>query len=180
MKDLHKLWKHRWLTPKAKVFKSKIFGYAPFAIEPIKKGELVRVTGGIVIPKKDIQKYRKLMGFAAEIQVDDNFFLGPSHSDERKDTGLFNHSCNPNVGFLDSIRIVAIRNINVGEELTMDYATWSNHLKPFRCNCGSKNCRRVIRPDDWKKKDLQKKYGQYFSPYLKEKIKLLNKKKGIK
>ena len=52
MEDLHKFWKHRWLTPKAKVFKSKIFGYGPFAIEDIKKGELIRVTGGLVVPKK--------------------------------------------------------------------------------------------------------------------------------
>ncbi len=170
MEDLHNIWKHRWLTPKVKVSKSNIFGYAPFAIKDIRKGELIRVTAGIVIPKKDIEKYRKIMGFAADLQVDDNFFLGPSDDNEKKDTGLFNHSCDPNVGFLDSIRIIAIRNIKAGEELTLDYAFFDSYFKPFKCDCGSKNCRKMITPDDWKIKEIQDKYGEYFSPYLKKKI----------
>jgi len=170
MQDLHKFWKHRWLTPKAKVFKSKIFGYGPFAIKNIKKGELIRVTGGLVVPKKDIKRFQKIWGFAAEVQVDDNFFLCPSSRDETKETGLFNHSCNPNVGFLDSIRIIAIRNIKKGEELTLDYAMFGGAFEPFKCKCGSSNCRKIITPDDWKRKDIQERYCEYFSPYLKEKI----------
>jgi SET domain-containing protein len=172
MEDLHKFWKHRWLTPKARVFKSKIFGYGPHAIQNIKKGELIRVTGGIIIPKKDIKKYHKKMGFAAEVQVDDNFFIAPSDDKERKDTGLFNHSCDPNVGFLDSIRIIAIRNVKKGEELCLDYAFFGGAFEPFKCKCGSVNCRKIIKPDDWKITEIQRKYGQYFSPYLKKKIKL--------
>ena len=170
MEDLHKIWKHRWLTPKAKCFKSNIFGWAPFVIKDIKKGEIIRITGGIVIPKKEIKKYRKMMDFAADIQIDDNFFLGPSDVKEREDTGLFNHSCNPNVGFLDSIRIIAIRNIKAGEELTMDYACFGGSFKRFKCNCDYKKCRKIIRPTDWKIPEIQKKYGEYFSPYLKKKI----------
>jgi len=170
MEDLHLHWKHRWLTPKAKVFKSKIFGYAPHAIQNIDKGELIRVTGGIVIPKKDIKKYQEKIGFSAEIQVDDNFFLAPSDDNERKDTGLFNHSCNPSVGFLDSIRIIAIRNIKSGEELCLDYAFYGGAFEPFECRCDSKNCRKIITIDDWKIKEIQEKYGEYFSPYLKKKI----------
>lgn len=157
------------------MFKSKIFGYGPFAIKNIRKGELIRVTAGVVILKSDIKKYRKMMGLAADIQIDDNFFIGPSSISERKDTGLFNHSCNPNVGFLDSVRIVTIRNIKKGEELTLDYAFFGGYFRPFKCNCGSKNCRKIIRSGDWKIPQIQMKYGQYFSPYLKRKIKIESK-----
>ncbi len=170
MKDLHRFWKHRWLTPKVKVFKSNIFSCAPFAVKNIKRGELIRVTGGIVIPKREVKKYHKEVGCELEIQVDDNFFLAPSNKSERKDTGLFNHSCNPNVGFLDSIRIIAIRNIKKGEELTLDYAMFGGASKLFKCACGAKNCRKTISKDDWKIKEIQKKYGEYLSPYLKKKI----------
>lgn len=170
MDELQSNWKERWVTPKAKVHKSKIFNYALFAVKKIKKNELIRVTGGIIIPKDEINKYRKIIGYAPELQINDNFFISISNKAELKETGLFNHSCNPNTGLLDSINIIAIRDIEAGEELTIEYATWSTDLKPFKCNCGSPNCRKIIRPDDWKKKSIQRKYGRYFSPYLKRKL----------
>ncbi len=51
MKDLYIFWKHRWLTPKAKPFKSSIHGTGLMAIKPISKGEVVQVVGGIVVPR---------------------------------------------------------------------------------------------------------------------------------
>jgi len=38
------------------------------------------------------------------------------------------------------------------------------------CNCGSLNCRKKITEDDWKISELRKKYKDYFSEYLKQKI----------
>jgi len=35
---------------------------------------------------------------------------------------FLNHSCEPNVGILGQIIFVAMRNIDSGEELTIDYA----------------------------------------------------------
>ena len=174
MEDLHKLWGHRWLTPKAKVASSSIFAVGVFAINNISKDEIIRITGGIIVPKKDIEKYHEKMdGVEVEIQIDDDFFLAPSKKDEAKETGLFNHSCEPNVGLLDTIKVIAIRNIKSGEELTMDYAFFGGAFEHFKCNCKSPNCRKIIKPDDWKNPELQKKYGQYFSPYLKKKFSVL-------
>jgi len=171
MEDLHKLWKHRWLTPKAKVSKSTIFAFGIFAVSDIANGEIIRITGGIIVPKNDIEKYHEKMdGVEVEIQIDNDFFLAPSKKDEAKETGLFNHSCGPNVGFLDTIKVIAIRDIKSGEELTMDYAFFGGAFKTFKCKCASVNCRKVITPDDWKNPELQKKYGEYFSPYLKKKF----------
>lgn len=170
VKDLHKIWGHQWLNPKVRVTKSPVFGYAPFAVKDIAKHEIIRITGGIVIPKKDIKKYERLMGFAAEIQITEDFFLGPAKAEERKVRGMFNHSCDPNVGFLDSITIIAIRKIKAGEELVMDYATFGGAFDTFNCNCGSENCRKTITENDWKLPELQAKYGKYFSPYLKRRF----------
>ena len=103
--------------------------------------------------------------------IDDNLFLAPSKESEIKKVLIFlNHSCEPNVGPRGDITFVALRNIKTGEELTLDMAMTDTVPFRMKCNCGSKNCRKVITGNDWKRKDLQEKYGRYFSPYIMEKI----------
>lgn len=55
-----------------------------------------------------------------------------------------NHSCDPNVR-MDGLNMVAVRAINPGEELLIDYATFVHpHMAGFTCRCGSLCCRRYI------------------------------------
>lgn len=172
MKDLHSRWTHRWVNPKVGAFHSPIHGVGLAAIAPIKKDEPVMALGGIAVPRSEILEYRKLMGHIGT-QVHDDFFLVPTNRKEIEKTGAPNHSCNPNIGMQGSTVYAAIRNIRKGEELFLDYAFMESFFKPFKCKCGSKDCRAVRTPNDWKKKDLQRKYGRYFSPYLKNKIKIV-------
>lgn len=167
--DLHLVWSHRWITTKAKAINSRIHGLGTIAVEPIKKGETIAVLGGIVIHKSGMHRYWKLMGEVG-IQVDDDFFICPSSREELEKTGVFNHSCEPNCGFAGTLRLVAIRDIKKGEELVFDYAFSESFVEPFECKCGSPNCRKIIKSDDWKNPALQKKFAEYFSPYLKQKI----------
>jgi D-alanine-D-alanine ligase len=52
-----------------------------------------------------------------------------------------NHSCEPNTAF-EGLNVVALRDIAVGEELTVDYATFYDaRMIPFDCTCGSSACR---------------------------------------
>jgi D-alanine-D-alanine ligase-like ATP-grasp enzyme len=52
-----------------------------------------------------------------------------------------NHSCDPNTE-LSGLDLVAVRDIGAGEELTLDYARFSNpDAAPFVCSCGAANCR---------------------------------------
>ncbi len=169
MGDLHGIWPHRWITPKAKSSGSYVDGLGLIAIKGIQKGEPVGVLGGIIVPKKEIVQYWKKMGHVG-IQVDDDFFIVPTTRKELEQTGVFNHSCSPNCGFSNSITIVAIKNIEKGKELTFDYAFCESFMKGFKCNCGSAKCRNTITPTDWKNPGLQKKYGSYYSPYLKSKF----------
>jgi D-alanine-D-alanine ligase len=52
-----------------------------------------------------------------------------------------NHSCDPNTAY-SGLNLIALRDIAVGEELTIDYAGFGNaDAAPFLCSCGAVNCR---------------------------------------
>jgi D-alanine-D-alanine ligase-like ATP-grasp enzyme len=55
-----------------------------------------------------------------------------------------NHSCEPNTAY-DGLNVKAIRSIQKGEELTLDYADFlDEHMEPFQCQCGTQSCRKWI------------------------------------
>jgi D-alanine-D-alanine ligase-like ATP-grasp enzyme len=55
-----------------------------------------------------------------------------------------NHSCNPNTGY-SGLNVLALRDINAGEELTIDYTSFLNdEMESFICNCGAENCKKLI------------------------------------
>ncbi len=160
-----------YISPKTKKgVKSKIEGQGLFATKPIKKGEIIAIKGGHIIDWKTLKKREKLIG-ASYLQIDDGFILAPLTKNEVGKVMMFlNHSCNPNVGVRGEITIVAMRDIKIGEELTIDYAMIDDDNYRMKCNCGARNCRKIVTGKDWKRKDLQRKYGKYFSTFLREKI----------
>jgi hypothetical protein len=73
--------------------------------------------------------------------------------------------------------VVAFKDIRAGEEITFDYAMTDANCSgiacvEMECLCESKNCRKVVTGDDWKRLDLQTKYRGYFSTYVQS---LINK-----
>ncbi len=55
-----------------------------------------------------------------------------------------NHSCDANTMYKD-LDVIALKDIYLGEELTLDYATFLDEsIEPFDCRCGSPNCRGKI------------------------------------
>jgi D-alanine-D-alanine ligase-like ATP-grasp enzyme len=55
-----------------------------------------------------------------------------------------NHSCDANTG-LEGLNVVALADIQMGEELTLDYAQFlDENMEPFDCKCGSSACRGTI------------------------------------
>ncbi|MBT4376833.1 SET domain-containing protein-lysine N-methyltransferase [archaeon] len=169
MEDLHEQWPHRWVTSKAKAIHSKIHGIGVEAKEDIKKGENIVVFGGIVIPTTEIREYWNKVGHIG-IQISDDFFIVPSTREEIDRGGVFNHSCSPNCGFNNTFTLIAILDIDAGEELTFDYAFCETTNDEFECKCDSDNCRKIIKESDWEIKNIQEKFGRYFSPYLKSKF----------
>ncbi len=83
---------------------------------------------------------------------------------------MINHSCDPNVGFRGNVIYVALRDIAAGEELFHDYAMERSDDYTLDCRCGSRLCRGKVTGDDWKLPELQRRYGDYFSIYLRRKF----------
>jgi len=167
-----------WLSPKVQLMASGIQGKGLFAVQNIKKSELVNMCGGAIITEKDYEKLEKkykafLFNYATQI-ADGLYLLGGLGEDELEADDFLNHSCSPNCGVKGQFAIVAMRDIKKGEELSLDYAMIDvDPSVTFPCACGARTCRKIISGDDWKKPVLQKKYKGYFSWYIEEKIKKL-------
>ena len=142
-------------------------GNGIFALEPVKRGELIAVFGGVVY---------QVEGFAAlpdrerslSIQVEENLFLVP----ERIGEGDYvNHSCDPNAGLSGQIALIALRDIQPGEEVCFDYAmSDTTPYDEFDCQCGAINCRGRVSANDWRIQELQRRYAGYFTPYVQRRI----------
>jgi len=69
----------------------------------------------------------------------------------RHPVNFINHSCDPNLGYDGLDAIVALHRISPGEEIRMDYGTYSFSFDhEFTCTCGAWGCRGQVRRDDWK------------------------------
>lgn len=73
-----------------------------------------------------------------------------------------NHSCEPNTGIRLYARgavILAIRRIEVHDEITFDYSTYLNNpYERIICRCGARSCRGVIGNFSTLPKNLQQRY----------------------
>ena len=142
-----------------------------FAIERISKDELVSLWGGKIMQGNELDPC--MPRFTQRVlQIDESLYL--LTAEEKEPNDCFNHSCEPNLGFFGQIGLVAMRDIEIGEELTFDYAmSDGGPYDEFECLCSSLNCRVKITGNDWKLPELWKKYDGYFSPYLARRIKLI-------
>jgi hypothetical protein len=68
-----------------------------------------------------------------------------------------------------------MRDIAIGEELTIDYAMTDDEPYEMRCRCGSKGCRGLIAGFDWRKPEIQKRYDGYFSWFIQRPINSIGK-----
>ena len=167
MDDLHKIWPHRWVNPKTKQGQSTISGNGLMATDNIAKGEPIIVYGGVIVPNVDLSKYRSIFG-DYDYPIDDDFSIAPTTKDELMTSGAVNHSCQPNIGWKNTLVVVTIRDVEKCEELSPDYSMMGGYPEPFTCNCGKLSCRKIITADDWKNEEIRKKYGEYFIPILKK------------
>ncbi|HWQ99377.1 MAG TPA: SET domain-containing protein-lysine N-methyltransferase [Candidatus Methylomirabilis sp.] len=163
------------ITPKAEVRKN-FAGHGVFAKEAIAEGEIVadfsHGTGQHVKSEEADKLYEQ--GFDYMLQTGEDEFFAATTTEELEEGDYLNHSCDPNLGFHGTLRLVAMRDIATNEELTFDYAMSESSDYRMDCRCGAPNCRQVITGDDWKRPDLQKKFDGYFSEYLQRKIRAVH------
>ncbi|MGH7498575.1 MAG: SET domain-containing protein [Gemmatimonadales bacterium] len=86
--------------------------------------------------------------------------MGPDEYIDTRPPGRFtNHSCEPNAGIAGDRVLVALRDIEAGEEVQFDYSTTmsENHWTMI-CRCGRSRCRRLIRDFHFLPPSLQAYY----------------------
>jgi len=170
-----------WIDPRIEIRPSPIEGRGMFASAPIKQGEVVTVWGGtLLLTEEDIAGER-----AREWQdrgyvwatIGEGLYLASLPGEGKEDlTNLINHSCDPNVWMHGEVTLVARRDINVGEELTIDYAMFEGDEEwaaPWECRCGSELCRGGHTGRAWRRRELQERYRSRFSPFINERIQRL-------
>jgi hypothetical protein len=130
-----------------RVVKSAIHGYGVVTTRPFAKGELVCFGDGIFYPEDaEFDDTYALVFDGEDTGLGDTYFW-----DLVDQTRWFNHSCAPNSevrGKWDpeqrrvNAHWIALRDIEVGEEITYDYAFVGDVAEP--CACGAATCRGLI------------------------------------
>jgi SET domain-containing protein len=126
-----------------------------FATRSIRKGaRVIEYTGERITPKEADRRYQPRASADPRVllfSVDDRITIDPGVGGN--EAMFINHSCEPNCESLTDRRrvyIVAIRKIQVGEELTYDYNLTREDIDDediegrYACNCGAKTCRGTI------------------------------------
>lgn len=160
-----------WISPKAmKGMPSEIAGRGLNAVQAISKDEVVAVKGGHIVTTEQLRSVPERLQ-NSEVQITDDLHLVALADEEYEAVMLFiNHSCEPNIGFAGNVVLVAMRDIEAGEELTTDYAMFDDYDGSMSCHCGRPACRRHVDGRDWQRPDLQERYRGYFSWYLNQKM----------
>lgn len=140
-------------------------GRGLFARQPIARGTLLfseddwvdetEARAFSVLPEAQIEKLSPALR-SAFLRYGYNTALdqvsGTFHPEAvRHPVNFINHSCEPNLGYDGMDAIIALRAISPGEEIRMDYGTYSFSFDhEFTCTCGAWGCRSQVRHDDWK------------------------------
>jgi uncharacterized protein len=138
-------------------------GRGVYARSAIRRGELLVVFAGSALEGKDIPSLsadqRRLL-----LQVEEDLYL---LSNVEGWADWVNHCCEPNAGLRGQVTLVAMRDIEAGEEICYDYAmSDGSPYDGFDCRCSATSCRHQVSGDDWMKEELWERYRGYFSPYL--------------
>lgn len=166
MKDIEPLF-----CKKVHVANSFLSGKGLFSDELIKKGEVILRFGGSIALQKDRHSGSYIE--SSFLPISEDCILCETKTSQKDPSDYINHSCSPNVGMKDCITLIAIRDIQIGEEILCDYAFWEcdeDYVMKEQCKCGYVNCRHIITGKDWRKFSKEDKLFRYFSPFIKRRI----------
>ncbi|MEU6789084.1 SET domain-containing protein-lysine N-methyltransferase [Nonomuraea angiospora] len=150
-----------WLTPSARPQPSSIHGTGLFAIKRIRQDEVVMRLGGRVIGDETLARLTPPYS-SLTVAEGVHLLLDPAHP-----VRYGNHSCDPVLWHRDATTVIARRDLDPGEELTIDYATHTGvEAWSMSCRCDTPLCRRVVTGDDWRLPRLRAAYGTHWSPPL--------------
>jgi hypothetical protein len=86
-------------------------------------------------------------------------------SGDPEELGPVNHSCDPNLGWVDEHALETLRDVAAGAELLVDYAmSATDPAYILRCHCDSYRCRQMVEGTDWRIPQLQRRYAGHWAP----------------
>lgn len=170
---------HQGLNKKVEVRMALNKGRGLFAIEKIFRDEIIEdseealkdtqiLTKAEIAEKEDSELWKSLCYEIGGVNE-----VCPKDINNPPAGFLINHSCDPNVGIKND-NMVAMRDIEVDEELAYDYAMTDSGDWNNECLCGSEKCRVRRSGKDWMIPELQKKYKGYFQKNIQDKIDSIN------
>lgn len=147
--------------------------YGMYATKQIAAGELVEAfeeQPHVLVSKAHVMKHwdetQKRWFAQYAYPLTDEVYVMWSQSPE--DWKPINHSCQPNA-WLDGLNLVARREIQPGEQISVDYATFCGpNMEEFTCHCGSPACRGTIRGTDYDQPFLSL-YESHLSDFIRAK-----------
>ncbi len=150
---------------KVEVRKIGKHGRGVFACEDFKKGEFIIGIKGREVSRAELFAMSDYINsHAGTIGRDKYLIFGYPEK-------YINHSCDPN-SYEYKRKVIAIRGIKKGEEITFDYSICSIDNWRMKCRCGSKKCRKIVRGNFFRlPRALQKKYIQYIDEWFRKEFK---------
>lgn len=145
------------------------YGKAVFAKANVKKGEVIGVFNGKVYEAERAMLLPDVPPLRAgrhAVQFEKNKWRDGK---VRGVARYIAHSCDPNCGIKNLFEVVAMRDIEKGEEITWDYAMTENSDFRMECKCGAKCCRKVVGAYSMLTPKFRKKYKGYISEWLTKK-----------
>lgn len=141
-----------------------------FAKHALKKGEIIFHVEGPIVRYKFPPNYRKGYQWLA---LGLNSWIIPLHTNP---WWSIHHSCDPNVGVIGKGDVITMRDIKPDEELTVDDSmTEADPRWKYKCTCGKKNCRKIIRSVQFLSPELFEAYKPFMSAFLKQQYLLSHK-----
>ena len=140
---------------------TKRYGKGLFASKEIREEEVVAdFSDGKIYKAENASDLPEEVADHA-IQFEKNKWI-----DARTGGRYLNHSCNPNCGVKNKFQIVAMRDIQKGEELTFDYEMTEDSDWKMNCKCNSQSCRKIIGAYRNMPELVRKKYEGFISDWL--------------
>lgn len=146
-------------NPKIVIGKTK-FGKGLFAKERLEKNEPFAEFDGPIYeaercsnPPQDVADHA--------IQIDEHKW-----KDSQGIARFINHSCEPNCGISGNTTLVALRDIQPGEELLWDYEMTEDSDWHMECHCGTPSCRHTIGAFRNMPENIRQKYRGYIADWL--------------
>ncbi len=117
-----------------------LHGMGVFATARFVAGDVIFHMEGREVTEEELETEGYTDGYPLQIGPDAYYRL--AHIPE-----MVNHACVPNAGIRPDLTLVALRDIQIGDEITYDYSTtmlegedgWT-----MRCGCGDAACRATI------------------------------------